>query len=436
MPPRSSPATRGAPSERRAVGGSSCRWHPLCWVPWVVVGVALLLGWWSKARCLGDGGWEGGEQFHRYCYSDLVALWFRRGLAEGHIPYLDQPLEYPPLIGAQLWVTALVTRALRGGVIAFYNLNAGLNAALVVATLGLLRRLQLPPSRQLWWAAAPPLVLYASLNWDALPVLLLVLAVVLHVAGRDTAAGVAAGLGAAAKLFPALLVPMVVAARLRQRQVGAAAAHAGGAALAWAVVNVPLGLVAPEGWSHFFRLNRERGANSATLWALAAELDLVRLDRSTLNRASAVAFAAGALIILTVGVRRRSPAVTWSLLLPVLAWFLVTNKVFSPQYDLWLVPLMALLLPGPAPFAVFVVADLAVFTTEFAYLGARAGVGPDLGFGPLGAAVVFRAAVLVWVIVVSLRRPTPGRPAADPGRSAPGVDPHPGVDRRPRQLHP
>lgn len=402
----------------------------------MVVAVALVLGWWSKARCLGDGGWEGGEQFHRYCYSDLVALWLRPGLAEGGIPYLDQPLEYPPLIGAQLWATALVTRAGGGGAATFYNLNAALNAAFVVATLALLRRLQLPTSRQLWWAAAPPLVLYASLNWDALPVLLLVLAVVLHVAGRDAAAGVAAGLGAAAKLFPVLLVPLVVIARLRQRDLGAAATHAGGAAAAWAVVNVPLALVAVEGWSRFFHLNRERGANSATLWALAAELDLVRLDRSALNRASALAFAAGALLILALGGRRRPPAATWSLLLPVLAWFLLTNKVFSPQYDVWLVPLLALLLPGTAPFAAFVAADLAVFTTEFAYLGARAGVGPDLGFGGLGAAIVFRAAVLVWIIVVSLRRPTPGPPAAGPGCSAPGVEPHPGVEPGLGQLHP
>ena len=395
----------------------------------------LVLGWWLKVRCLGNGGWEDGEQFHAYCYSDLVALWFGRDLADGRIPYIDQPLEYPPLIGAQVWVTALAARASGGGVAAFYNLNAGFNAAFVLATLALLRRLRLPTSRQLWWAGAPPLVLYAFLNWDPLPVLLLVCAVVLHVGGRDTAAGVAAGLGTAAKLFPALLVPLVVITRLRQRNVLAAAGHAGGAALAWAAVNVPLALVAPEGWRRFLELNRDRGANFATLWALADELNVVRLDRAALNRASAVAFALGALAVLAIGLRRRAPAATWSLLLPVLAWFLVTNKVFSPQYDLWLLPLLALLLPRAAPFVAFVAADLAVFASEFAYLGQRAGFGPDLGYWPLAGAVTLRASVLVWIIVVSLRRPTPGPPAATSARSAPRAEPHAGVEGRLGQLN-
>ena len=384
-----------------------------------MLGCILLLGWWWKASCFGEGGWQGGEQFYGYCYSDLITLWFGRGQADGRIPYIDQPLEYPPLIGLQIWIAALLARAAGGGVIAFYNVNAAINAGYVLTTLAVLRHMEVPVRRQLWGAGATPIALYAFLNWDPLAVLLLMLAVALHVRGRDGAAGVAAGLGTAAKLFPALLIPLVVIARLRQRNVVAAARHAGAAVLAWAAVNVPLALAAPEGWSRFFELSRGRGATSATLWALADELQLLRLDRAALNRASALAFAGGAVVILVVGLRRRSPAATWSLLLPLLAWFLVTNKVFSPQFDLWLVPLLALLLPGAGPFVAFVVADLAVFASEFAYLGQRAGFGPFVGYGPLGAAVAIRAGVLVWIIFVALRQPMPAPPAAAT-RAAPG----------------
>ena len=421
MPLARSPANKRQVADRRAGAFLPRRRRlPLHWAPWAVLGFLLLLGGWWKAHCVGDGGWQGGEQFFGYCYSDLITLWFGRGLADGRIPYIDQPLEYPPLIGLQVWITALIARASDGGVIAFYSFNVGFNAVFVLATLAVLRHLQLPARRQLWWAAAPPVVLYAFLNWDPLAVLLLVVAVALHVRGRDAAAGVAAGLGAAAKLFPALLVPLVVIARLRQGNVGAAARHAGAAVLAWAAVNVPLAIAAPEGWSRFFELSRARGATSATLWALADELDLMRLDRAALNRASALAFAGGAVLILVVGLRRRCPAATWSLLLPLLAWFLVTNKVFSPQFDLWLVPLLALLLPGAGPFFAFVVADLAVFASEFAYLGQRAGFGPFVGYGPLGAAVAIRVGVLVWIISVALRQPLP---ALSPGASRAAPDP-------------
>ncbi len=378
--------------------------------------LALLLSWWLGARCVLDGDWEGGEELTRYCYSDAVALWFTHGLADGRIPYVDDPLEYPPLIGAQTYLAASMARAFGGGAFAFYNVNALFNAAFLLATLALFRRLQAPPIRQLWWAAAPTMVLYAFLNWDALPVFLLVLAVTLHVSGRDAAAGVASGLGAAAKLFPALLVPLVVIARLRQGDRPAAARHVVGAAAGWAVVNLSLALLSFDGWKWFFEFNRDRGANFATLWAVAGEVDLFVLGPPVLNLVSAVAFAVGATLIVIVGVRRLRPAATWGLVLPILAWFLVTNKVFSPQYDLWLLPLLVLLLPRAAPFAAFLAVDLAVFLTEFAYLAGRAGVG----YAPLGAAVVCRSVVLLLIVIVSLRRPA-SAPAAhhrqDPSHS-------------------
>lgn len=365
--------------------------------------LALLIGWWLGARCVLDGDWEGGEELRRYCYSDAVALWFTHGLADGRIPYIDDPLEYPPLIGAQIYLAALITRALRGGAFAFYNVNALFNAAFLLATLALFRRLQTPTIRQLWWSAAPTMVLFAFLNWDALPVFLLVLAVTLHVSGRDATAGVASGLGAAAKLFPALLVPLVVIARLRQGDRRAAARHVVGAGAAWAVVNLSLALLSFDGWKRFFEFNRDRGTNFATLWAVAGKLDLFALEPAALNLVSAVAFAVGATLIVIVGVRRLRPPAMWGLVLPVLAWFLVTNKVFSPQYDLWLLPLLVLLLPRTAPFAAFLAVDLAVFLTEFAYLAGRAGAGPGLGYAPLGAAVVCRSVVLLWLVIVSLR---------------------------------
>lgn len=379
----------------------------LAWVPWVTALLALVVAWWLKARCVADGDWEGGEQLTDHCYTDVVALWFTHGVADGAVPYLDDRLEYPPLIGAQVYVTAAMTRAFGGGAFAFYNINALFNAAFLVGTLAVLRRLHVPATRQLWWTLAPTVVLYAFVNWDALPVFLLVLAVALHLSGRDAAAGVAVGLGTAAKLFPALIVPLVVIARLRQRKGSAAARHLIGAGAAWAMANLPVALVSFEGWSWFFEFNRERGANFATLWAVAAEVDLLALEPGVLNVVSAVAFAAGALLIVVVGLGRLPPGGTWGLVLPLLAWFLVTNKVFSPQYDLWLLPLLVLVLPRAAPLAAFLAADLAVFLTEFAYLAERAGVGPSVGYAPLGAAVVFRSTVLLWIVVGSLRRSTP-----------------------------
>ena len=113
---------------------------------WVVPAVVLVLvstsvvGWWSKARCIGDGTWSDGEQYHQYCYSDIVALWGGRDLDEGAVPYLDVALEYPVVLGGVMWATAVVARAGPGAASAadYLHVNAVLIGGLVLVTAGLL----------------------------------------------------------------------------------------------------------------------------------------------------------------------------------------------------------------------------------------------------------------------------------------------------------
>lgn len=385
-------------------GSSPDRRRALAAVALLCVAV-LALGWWSKARCLDDGGWSDGEEYLGWCYTDVYPLWFAERLDAGAVPYRDHPVEYPVLTGAQMWLGAQVAGRLAPdhAAVAFFHVTAAGGAAAVLATLWLLARAGLPPHRLVWWAGAPTLAFVAFVNWDPVPVALAVGAVVAHLKGRDGLAGVAAGLGAAAKLYPGLLVPVIAAARIGQRRYRDALLHTGAAAGAWLAVNVPVWLAAPDGWRRFFELNRERTADWDSLWYLAERLRGAPLDVGTVNLASAAAFAVGAVVIAVVGGRRRPPARWWELALPLLAWFLLTNKVYSPQFSLWLLPLLALALPGAAPFLAFLAADAAVFLVRFPFLGGLAGYEPAPDYPWLGAAVAVRAVVLVWVVVASVR---------------------------------
>jgi hypothetical protein len=88
--------------------------------------------------------------------------------------------------------------------------------------------------------------------------------------------------------------------------------------------------------------------------------------------------------------------------------FLLTSKVYSPQFSLWLLPWFALALPGlgriPALglFAAFEVADVAVFVTRFTWFGIG---GPDQWV--FETAVVLRSLVLVACVLAWVRGPTP-----------------------------
>ena len=388
--------------------------------------VVVALSWWSKRRCLVAGAWGQGRQFSEHCYTDLAPLWFSRGLADGTGPWGDDPLEYPVVLVVQAWLTARVTDALPGpsGVQAFLDVNAVLAAVQAVAVLLLLRRAGVGPQRLAWWAAAPALAFYALYNWDLLPVLLLVAAVVVHREGCHGWAGALAGLGAATKLFPGFLVPLVALGLLRSGQRATAAGHVVAAAGVWAAVNLPAYAADPDAWLRFWRLNSARAAHVDSLWALLGRLTGWQAGTEQLNVLGPVLLAAGTLLVVAVGVRRLPLDQTWCLLLPVLVVFLLTNKVFSPQYFLWLLPLMLLVRTRPAPLLAAVLADVAVFTVELPVLGARAGVEPGLPYAALGAAVALRAAALAWVAVDVLRTQDQDsshsrRSASPSGRGAP-----------------
>ncbi len=395
-------------------------------LPKAVVAVACLtlaLAWFSKARCLlVDAGWQNGEQYRGWCYTDIYPLWFVERLDTGAVPYLDHPVEYPVLTGAWMWlanqVAGILPPAVQGQ--AFLQVTMAMAAACLAGTLVLLHRMGLPPRRLLWYAAAPTLVLGAFVNWDALPVVLSTAAIWLHREDRDVAAGVAAGLGAAAKLYPALLVGLVVVARLRQRRPGAALAHAGAAAAVWLAVNLPVYLAAPEGWSRFLQLSRTRPADHDSLYRIIeVELRSTSFDVPTLNLVTAALFAVAAAAVLIVGVRRRPPADTWQLFLPLLIAFLLTSKVYSPQFSLWLLPLLALALPRLSPFLWFCAADAAVFLVRFPWLGGRQGLTPAPGYGVFAVTIGLRAVVLVWIAWLAVRE----RPEWDAVRSTPTAEP-------------
>ncbi|MDQ3973908.1 MAG: thiamine pyrophosphate-dependent enzyme, partial [Actinomycetota bacterium] len=176
-------------------GAAARRWAAVS----LVCLATVLVGWWSKARCL-DGGWTAGEQYLEWCYTDVYPLWYAERLDAGAVPYLDHPVEYPVLTGAQMWAAAQAAQRFPPPARArvFYHVTAALGAVFAVGVLALLGWAGLGPARAAWWAAAPTLAAYAFLNWDPAAVFLLTLAVVLHLRGHDGWAGVAAGLGAAA----------------------------------------------------------------------------------------------------------------------------------------------------------------------------------------------------------------------------------------------
>ena len=138
--------------------------------------LTLALHWVQKSPCQ-DGAWQNNVQYTRFCYTDVLALYYAEGLNEGKVPYRDHPVEYPVLTGYFMGALGLPVHAIGEGDPSinqaqwFYNLNALVLGALAVATVAVILALR---RRRPWDAAlfalAPALLLTATVNWDLLAI--------------------------------------------------------------------------------------------------------------------------------------------------------------------------------------------------------------------------------------------------------------------------
>jgi uncharacterized membrane protein len=209
------------------------------------------------------------------------------------------------------------------------------------------------------------------------------------------------GLGAAAKVFPMLLVVAFVAGRFRGKEPDRGIRLAWAAAGTWIAVNLPFALAAPGGWWEFFRYNAARVADWDSLWYIACERTTGQTCTNTqlINLASLVMFVAWVAFVWVIKSRRDPGFPRWTLGFPILVLFLLTNKVYSPQFSLWLLPWFALAFPQLGWFVAFEIADVAVFVTRFSWFGTYVGIDDGFAGLPLG---VFQIAVGVRAVILVL----------------------------------
>ncbi|HSD21124.1 MAG TPA: hypothetical protein VLC54_13850, partial [Anaeromyxobacter sp.] len=161
-----------------------------------LAGFWLAVGYLNVARGAAHAGagyrfWS----FQHHCYSDVIALHGDRYLGGAHpLPYLEDRIEYPVLLGLALFLPSFAPGGALGHFTATYLFLAG---CLLLALLALER---LPDARPFWLGATPALVYYAGLNWDLLPIALLALAILAGSVARHGTSGALAALGVSAKL--------------------------------------------------------------------------------------------------------------------------------------------------------------------------------------------------------------------------------------------
>ena len=387
-----------------------------------VLGVVLALA--QKAPCWSGARNEYAEQFQRACYTDIYPLYYGEGLSAGKVPYAGHKVEYPVLIGGAMqgaaWLVRTVGAVDRGG--AFFGVTAALLAVCAVAGVLATAR-ALGPDRR--WAAlmvalSPALILNAFVNWDLIAMALTALGIAAWAARRTVWAGTLLGLAVAAKFYPLVVFGPLLLLCLRAGRMRPFGQALAAAALAWLAVNLPVMIAAPSGWAYFYDLSTDRGADWGSIWYMLEHLDVPVLgngELSALNTMSTALFAAAcaAIAVLALAAARRPRLPQLCFL--VLAAFLLTNKVWSPQYVIWLVPLAVLARPRLWPYLLWQLAEIAYFFGIWGYLifvYVMQG-NPVTGYHGISSGWYF-AALLARFLTVSLLAAYVVRDILDPGR--------------------
>lgn len=414
--------------------------------------LTLVLHWLQKSPCRDGATWANLGQLSRFCYSDVMALYGAPGgLSQGGLPYLDYPLEYPVVTGIFMSLIGLPvhwigSRTPINEFVWFYDLTALALAAFAVATVAMLLALR---RRRPWdvamFAAAPALLLSATVNWDLLAIVLAVGGIVAWSRRHPVLAGVLLGLGAAAKLWPGFLLLPLILLGLRAGQSRPAWRATAAGAGTWVGVNLPVLLAdylrngSTDNWSRFRELNVERAVDWGTFWYIGQYLDRTlgsgqgpfqwlgaHVDpHLNLLTFGLFGLACAGIGVLALAAPRRPRFAALSLL--VVAAFLLTSKVWSQQFVLWLVPLIVLARPRWWAFLAWQAAELCYFVAFYGQLMGAGGkqVFPE-GVFVLASGLRLGTVLLLCALVVADIR----RPDRDPVRASyDGGDPDSGAAR-------
>ena len=359
------------------------------------------------------------DTFGWMCYSDITALYSTRGQNIGGIPYAGVQWEYPVLTGYFVTIANWISKIF-GAVLSpdatgdqlstnthiYFAVNAVLLfACLIWLVTSVMKLASNMPQLAMLVAISPGIWTTGLINWDLFVVALTAAGFVAWKEEKWVMSGVWWGLAVAAKFYPIVIIGALLILCIRPdsfRQLSKLRGWGimtGIAAAIWAVVNLPVMLTHFDGWEYFFTFNEQRGADLGSFWYALSLMGVSVNNPATWALWSRSVMILGYLgLALLIYLAKRPPTAIQIAYLAV-AIMLVGNLVYSPQYVLWILPLVVLARPRAVDFWVFTMSELFYFVLIWLYLK-----GNDLSLGFPSApwmyifSIVTRIAATVFVM--------------------------------------
>ena len=422
----------GGPMGRYAQIGRGRFWTPLRAI-FALAYVFLTLGGLSKANCAmgkpdDDGvlqlNWDGNRQYTSFCYNDIVPLYGARGLDQPGFVYdyswvedgLTRYMEYPVLAGLFQQFTAFISRntyfvasKFLPEVGWYFWMTVLLISIIWICTARMVAELA---GNRIWdtllVVGSPLLIMHAFTNWDIPSIFFLVAALLAARNKKWWAAGILIGAGTSFKLWPLFVLGAYLTIAIRKRNLVPFCKMLAATVVTWLVINVPVYLRNPDAWGEFNRLNTDRGWEWTTIYAVISRtfgwsgFDTGEGAPVILNTVTFVLFAAGCLAVLIMGLKAPKEPRVAELLCLIVGFFLLFNKVWSPQYSIWLIVPAVLALPHWKLLLTWMTVDMMVWPVLMWHMLGTDNLG--LPGEVLDIVIICRDALIITIMVLVVQQ--------------------------------
>jgi uncharacterized membrane protein len=284
----------------------------------------------------------------------------------------------------------------------YFNVNIFFLILLFIATVLMVRKIR--PEFAYLVPIAPAMIASLYINWDLWAIATMMLVIYWFDRKQYLFSALVMGVSISTKFLPIFLLIPIAFILWRDDKVKELIKYIGVVAATWLAINLPFALTTPTGWWRFYKLNLERGPDWGSFWLALQQLGV---SLTNLNYLSVllllIALTSVAVMLFEL---KYTPSLA-SVAFIVLASVMISSKVYSPQYVLWLTPLAAIALTNKKDLHAFwlwqateVIYHVAIWQHIASVTGARFG----LAAMPYAILTLLRIAGTIYLMVVLARR--------------------------------
>ncbi len=344
--------------------------------------------------------WATPDQYIHACYSDLPSLFGERGLIDNKWPYASKTnaVEYPVITGLVMYATSFVAHS----PISYFNINAIFLALLFIVVILIARRIK--PEFAYLIPLAPAMVASLYINWDLWAIATMMLAIYWFDRKQNIYSAIAIAISISTKFLPVFLLFPIAFILWRQNRIKELVKYIGTTAGVWIAINAPFALTTPTGWWRFYKLNMERQSDWGSLWLA---FNYLGFKFTNLNYLAILLLLIGMTSVAIFLFELKHTPTLASVAFIVLAVVMISSKVYSPQYVLWLTPLAVIALTNKKDlhaFWIWQIAETLYHVAIWQHLALFTGAHFGLQQGAYATITLLRVAATAYLAAILVKR--------------------------------